>query len=159
MKRIYPCLWFDDQAEEAAGFYVSIFKNSRITGLSRYGDAGPRPKGTVMVVTFELDGERFMALNGGPRFKFSEAISMVAKCESQQEIDHYWEKLSAGGKTQMCGWLKDKYGLSWQIVPVALEEMMGGGDAAKSNRVMQALLHMDKLDIAALSKAYQGAAA
>ena len=158
MKKIYPCLWFDNQADEAANFYVSIFKNSRITSVSRYGDAGPLPKGTVMVATFELDGEKFMALNGGPLFKFSEAISFVVKCETQQEIDHFWEKLTAGGgQPSRCGWLKDKYGLSWQIIPTALEELMSGGDAVRSNRVMQALLKMDKLDIAGLRKAYQGA--
>ena len=158
MKKIYPCLWFDKEAEEAAKFYVSIFKNSKITSVSRYGDAGPLPKGTVMVATFELDGEKFMALNGGPRFKFSEAISMVVKCETQQEVDHFWERLTAdGGQPSRCGWLKDKYGLSWQIVPTVLEELMGGGDAVKSNRVMQALLQMEKLDIEGLRKAYRGA--
>jgi predicted 3-demethylubiquinone-9 3-methyltransferase (glyoxalase superfamily) len=153
MKNITPCLWFDDKAEEAANFYVSIFKNSRITNVSRYGEAGPRPKGTVMVVTFELDGDKFMALNGGPLFSFSEAVSFVVKCASQQEVDHFWDKLSAGGKPGRCGWLKDKYGLSWQIVPTALEELMTDRDAAKSSRVMQALLKMDKLDIQGLRKA------
>ena len=157
MKNITPCLWFDDKAEEAANFYVSIFKNAKITSVSRYGDAGPRPKGTVMVVTFELDGDKFMALNGGPLFTFSEAVSFVVKCATQQEVDHFWNKLSAGGKPGRCGWLKDKYGLSWQIVPTALEELMTGPDAAKSSRVMQALLKMDKLDIQGLRKAYQGA--
>ena len=157
MKHIYPCLWLDDKAEEAANFYVAIFKNSRITSTSRYGDAGPRPKGTVMVVTFELDGEKFMGLNGGPQFKFSPAISLVAKCESQQEVDHFWEELSAGGEKGRCGWLTDKFGVSWQIVPTALDEMMSKGDAAKSNAVMKALLRMDKLDIQGLRKAYQGA--
>jgi len=158
MKHIHPCLWFDDQAEEAANFYVSIFKNSKITSLSRYGEAGPRPKGTVMVATFELDGEKFMALNGGPQFKFSEAISLVVKCETQHEVDHFWEKLTAGGgQKSRCGWLKDKFGLSWQIVPTALEELMSKGDAASSNRVMQALLQMDKLDIQGLRKAYDAA--
>jgi predicted 3-demethylubiquinone-9 3-methyltransferase (glyoxalase superfamily) len=153
MKNITPCLWFDDKAEEAASFYVSIFKNSKITNVSRYGDAGPRPKGTVMAVTFELDGDKFMALNGGPLFTFSEAVSFVVKCASQQEVDHFWDKLSAGGKPGRCGWLKDKYGLSWQIVPTALEELMTDPDATKSSRAMQALLKMDKLDIQGLRKA------
>ena len=153
MKNITPCLWFDDKAEEAASFYVSIFKNSKITNVSRYGDAGPRPKGTVMAVTFELDGDKFMALNGGPLFTFSEAVSFVVKCASQQEVDHFWDKLSAGGKPGRCGWLKDKYGLSWQIVPTALEELMTDPDATKSSRAMQALLKMDKLDIRGLRKA------
>ena len=158
MKKIYPCLWFDNQAEDAAKFYVSIFKNSKITSVSRYGDAGPLPKGTVMVATFELDGEKFMALNGGPLFKFTEAISMVVKCETQREVDHFWEKLTAGGgQPSRCGWLKDKYGLSWQIVPTVLEELMSGGDAVRSSRVMQALLQMDKLDVEGLRKAYRGA--
>jgi predicted 3-demethylubiquinone-9 3-methyltransferase (glyoxalase superfamily) len=157
MKSIYPCLWFDDRAEEAANFYVSIFRNSRITDISRYGDAGPRPKGTVMVVTFELDGATFMGLNGGPQFKFSEAVSFVVKCETQKEVDHFWEKLSAGGATQSCGWLKDKFGVSWQIVPAALEELMSKGDAAQSSAVMQALLQMQKLDIEGLRVAYRGA--
>jgi predicted 3-demethylubiquinone-9 3-methyltransferase (glyoxalase superfamily) len=153
MKNITPCLWFDDKAEEAASFYVSIFKNSKITNVSRYGDAGPRPKGTVMAVTFELDGDKFMALNGGPLFTFSEAVSFVVKCASQQEVDHFWDRLSAGGKPGRCGWLKDKYGLSWQIVPTALEELMTDPDATKSSRAMQALLKMDKLDIQGLRKA------
>ena len=157
MKNIYPCLWFDGKAEEAANFYVSIFKNSKITSVSRYGDAGPLPKGTVMVVTFELDGEKFMGLNGGPQFKFSEAVSFVVRCETQQQVDHFWDKLSAGGQTQSCGWLKDKFGVSWQIVPNVLEELMSKGDAAKSNRMMQALLQMEKLDIQGLRNAYQGA--
>jgi predicted 3-demethylubiquinone-9 3-methyltransferase (glyoxalase superfamily) len=158
MKKIYPCLWFDKEAEEAAEFYVSIFKNSTITSVSRYGDVGPLPKGTVMVATFELDGEKFMALNGGPYFKFTEAISMVVKCETQREVDHYWEKLiSGGGKPSQCGWLKDKYGLSWQIVPTVLEELMSKGDAVKSNRMMQALLKMTKLDVEGLRKAYNSA--
>lgn len=158
MKNITPCLWFDDKAEEAANFYVSIFKNSKITSVSRYGEGAPRPKGTVMVVMFELDGDKFMALNGGPHFTFSEAISFVVKCATQPEVDHFWDKLSAGGgKPGRCGWLKDKYGLSWQIVPTALEELMTGSDAGRSSRVMQALLKMDKLDIQGLRKAYQGA--
>ena len=157
MQKITPCLWFDDKAEEAAHFYVSVFKNSKITGLSRYGEGAHRPKGTVMVVTFELDGEKFMALNGGPLFTFSEAISFVVKCATQPEVDHFWDKLSAGGKPGRCGWLKDKYGVSWQIVPTAFEEMMKEGDAAQSERVMKALLQMDKLDIEGLRKAYRQA--
>jgi predicted 3-demethylubiquinone-9 3-methyltransferase (glyoxalase superfamily) len=153
MQKISPCLWFDNQAEEAANFYVSIFKNSKITGISHYGDAGPGPKGSVMVVTFQLNGEDFMGLNGGPQFKFSEAISLVVKCETQEEIDMFWEKLSTGGKKSVCGWLKDKYGLSWQIVPSQLDELMRGGQA-KTDRVMAAVMKMTKLDIAAMKKAY-----
>ena len=154
MQKIMPCLWFDNQAEEAANFYVSIFKNSKITGISRYGDVGPGPKGSVMVVTFQLDGEDFMGLNGGPIFKFSEAISLVVKCETQAEIDMFWEKLSEGGKKGVCGWLKDKFGLSWQIVPSQIDEMMKG-DPARSNRVMAAVMKMTKLDIAVLKQAYE----
>jgi predicted 3-demethylubiquinone-9 3-methyltransferase (glyoxalase superfamily) len=156
MKNIYPCLWFDGKAEEAANFYVSIFKNSKITSVSRYGDAGPLPKGTVMVVTFELDGEKFMGLNGGPQFKFSEAVSFVVRCETQQQVDHLWEKLSAGGQTQSCGWLKDKFGVSWQIVPNGLAEMLGTKDAAKAKRVLAAMMPMSKLDLAKLQKAHDG---
>ena len=154
MQKNGPCLWFNDNAEEAANFYVSIFKNSKITGISRYGDAGPGPKGSVMVVTFQLDGEDFMGLNGGPIFKFSEAVSFVVKCETQAEIDRFWEKLSEGGKPGVCGWLKDKFGLSWQIVPSQIDEMMKG-DPARSNRVMAAVMKMTKLDIAVLKKAYE----
>lgn len=154
MQTLSPCLWFNDNAEEAANFYVSIFKNSKITGISRYGDAGPGPKGSVMVVTFQLDGEDFMGLNGGPKFTFSEAISLVVKCETQAEIDMFWEKLSEGGKKGVCGWLKDKFGLSWQVVPSQIGELMGG-DPARTNRVMEAVMKMTKLDIAALKKAYE----
>jgi predicted 3-demethylubiquinone-9 3-methyltransferase (glyoxalase superfamily) len=150
MQKITPCLWFDGQAEDAANFYVSIFKNSRITAVSRYGDAGPGPKGSVMTVAFELDGQSFTGLNGGPMFKFTEAISMIVNCETQNEVDHYWGKLSAGGKTQQCGWLKDKFGVSWQIVPTALVELMCDKDPAKSQRAMQAMLQMTKIDIARL---------
>ena len=155
MQKIGPCLWFNDNAEEAATFYVSIFKNSKITGISRYGDAGPGPKGSVMVVTFQLDGEDFLALNGGPKFTFSEAISFVVKCETQAEIDMFCEKLSEGGKKGVCGWLKDKFGLSWQIVPSQIGEMMGGSPE-QSNRVMAAVMKMTKLEIAELQRAYNG---
>ncbi len=154
MQKITPFLWFDNQAEEAMNFYVSIFKNSKVGRVSRYGDAGPGPKGTVMVATFELDGQAFMALNGGPHFKFTEAISLVVSCTTQDEVDAMWEKLSAGGAKGQCGWLKDKYGLSWQIVPTALGELMSGPDPAKSGRVMQAMMQMTRIDIAALQQAY-----
>jgi predicted 3-demethylubiquinone-9 3-methyltransferase (glyoxalase superfamily) len=155
--RIAPCLWFDGQAEGAAKFYVSIFKKAKITALSRYGESGPGPKDSVMTVGFELDGQAFTALNGGPMFKFTEAISLIVYCETQEEVDFYWEKLSAGGQTSVCGWLKDKFGVSWQIVPAALAEMVTGKDAAKSQRVMAALMQMTKLDIAGLQKAHDGA--
>lgn len=155
MQKITTFLWFDNQAEEAARFYVSIFNNSRITSISRYGDAGPGPKGSVMVVAFELEGQGFAALNGGPHFKFTEAISLQVNCETQAEVDELWEKLSAGGKKDRCGWLKDKYGLSWQITPVVLSKMMSDPDLAKSSRVMKAMLQMDKIDIGRLQEAYQ----
>ena len=157
MQRITPFLWFDHQAEEATNFYVSIFKNSKIGQVSRYGDAGPGPKGTILTVSFELQGQQFIALNGGPKFKFSPAISFVVNCETQQEIDAYWEKLSAGGRIDQCGWLSDKYGLSWQIVPTSLGELMSSKDPEKSGRVMKALLQMTKLDIEVLKRAYDGA--
>jgi len=151
-QRITPMLWYDNQAEEAANFYVSIFKNSRVTSISRYGDAGPGPKGSVMVAEFELDGQKFTALNGGPQFKFTEAISLVVNCESQEEVDYFWEKLSgSGGQEVVCGWLKDKYGLSWQVVPVRLFELIS--DPAKSDRVMQAVMEMKKLEIPKLEAA------
>src|SRR5215471_1998969 len=150
MPKITPFLWFDNQAEEAANFYVSIFKNSKIVNIARYGDAGPGPKGSVLTVVFQLDGREFIALNGGPHFKFTEAISFSVDCKTQREIDEYWEKLSAGGQESQCGWLKDKYGLSWQIVPAALGGMMSDPDPQKSNRVMEALLKMKKLDIGEL---------
>jgi len=157
MKKITPFLWFDNQAEEAMNFYVSVFKNSKIVSVSRYGDAGPGVKGTVMTAAFELNGQEFMALNGGPQhFGFSEAISFFVNCETQQEVDELWEKLTDGGEPGPCGWLKDKYGLSWQIVPIALGEMLSDKDPAKSQRVVQAMLQMSKIDIAALRKAYQG---
>jgi predicted 3-demethylubiquinone-9 3-methyltransferase (glyoxalase superfamily) len=158
-----PCLWFDDQAEEAAKFYTAIFRRSRITAISRYGEAGHevhgRPAGSVLTVAFELDGQKFTALNGGPVFKFNEAISFQVSCDTQEEVDYYWEKLSAGGdeKAQQCGWLKDKYGVSWQVVPSVLPGMMSDPDSEKSERVMTALLQMKKLDIAALQRAYDGA--
>jgi predicted 3-demethylubiquinone-9 3-methyltransferase (glyoxalase superfamily) len=158
MQKITTFLWFDDKGEEAAKFYVSIFKNSRIGSISRYGEAGAkasgRPKGTVMTVAFQLDGQEFVGLNGGPHFKFTEAISLVVNCETQQEVDELWEKLSEGGAKSQCGWLKDKYGLSWQIVPTVVVKMMQDKDAGRSNRVMQAILQMDKLDIKLLEQAY-----
>jgi predicted 3-demethylubiquinone-9 3-methyltransferase (glyoxalase superfamily) len=154
MQKITPFLWFDDKAEEAMNFYVSIFKNSKRGRISRYGEAGPGPKGTVMVATFQLEGQEFMALNGGPHFKFTEAISLVVNCETQDEVDGFWEKLSEGGSKGQCGWLKDKYGLSWQIVPTALGELMSDPDPEKSKRVMTAMLQMAKLDISGLKRAY-----
>jgi predicted 3-demethylubiquinone-9 3-methyltransferase (glyoxalase superfamily) len=153
MQKITPFLWFDHQAEEAMNFYVSIFKNSKVGNITRYGDAGPGPKGTVMSVTFELDGQPFMAVNGGPLFPFTEAISMFVNCESQQEVDELWAKLSAGGETSRCGWLKDKYGLSWQIIPRALMEALGNKDPEKARRSMQAMLQMTKIDIEAIKNA------
>jgi predicted 3-demethylubiquinone-9 3-methyltransferase (glyoxalase superfamily) len=159
MQKINPFLWFDDKAEEAVKFYTSVFKNSKIGSVTRYGDAGAevsrRPKGTVMTVTFELEGEEFIALNGGPHFTFSPAISFVVNCETQEEVDNLWEKLSEGGEKEQCGWLKDKYGLSWQIVPAVLGEMMQGKDSMKSGKVMKALLQMDKIDIETLKQAYE----
>src|SRR3989440_3348653 len=150
-QRITPMLWYDTQAEEAANFYCSVFKNSKILNVARYGDAGPGPKGSVLTVGFELDGENFTALNGGPRFKFNESVSFVVNCETQDEIDYYWEKLTAdGGQESMCGWLKDKFGLSWQIVPSILPKLMTGEN---SNQVMQAIMQMQKLDIAKLREA------
>jgi predicted 3-demethylubiquinone-9 3-methyltransferase (glyoxalase superfamily) len=156
MQKITPFLWFDNQAEEAANFYTSIFKNSKIEKLNRYGDAGPGPKGSVMVASFELDGTKFTALNGGPMFKFTEAISFVVDCETQKEVDHYWEKLSEEGSAGQCGWLKDKFGLSWQIVPSALPRLLGDPDPLRANRVMQAMLQMTKIDIAKLEQAAKG---
>jgi predicted 3-demethylubiquinone-9 3-methyltransferase (glyoxalase superfamily) len=154
MQKITPFLWFDGKAEEAMKFYTSIFKNSKVGNVSRYGDAGPGPKGTVMSATFELDGQKFMALNGGPEFKFTPAISLFVNCETQQEVDELWEKLSAGGEKSRCGWLKDKYGLSWQIIPAVLGELLADKDPEKSKRVMQAMLQMDKIDIEGLKRAY-----
>src|SRR5713101_4700176 len=154
MQKITPFLWFDGKAEEAMNFYISIFKNSKIVSVTRYGEAGPGPKGTVMAATFQLDGQQFVALNGGPQFTFSPAISLFVNCEMQQEVDELWEKLSDGGEKQRCGWLKDKYGLSWQIIPSALGEMMQDKDAEKSKRVMMAMLQMDKIDIKKLKQAF-----
>ena len=154
MKKITPFLWFDGKAEEAMNFYVSIFRNSKVGSVTRYGEAGPGPKGTVMSATFQLDGQDFFALNGGPHFTFSPAVSFFVNCETQQEVDELWEKLSEGGEKQRCGWLKDKYGLSWQIIPSALSEMLHEKDAAKSGRVMKAMLQMDKIDIKGLKQAY-----
>jgi len=153
-QKITPFLWFDNQAEEAARFYTSVFRNSRIEAVTRYGESGPGPKGSVMTVAFELDGQKFTALNGGPAFKFTEAVSFVVHCETQQEVDQMWEKLSAGGQEVECGWVKDKYGLSWQIVPNVLFEMLQDKDAERKERVMKAMLQMKKLDIARLDAAY-----
>ncbi len=156
MHKITPFLWFNDQAEEAMNFYVSIFKNSKVGTVTRYGDAGPGRKGSVMTATFQLDGQDFYALNGGPQFPFTEAISFFVNCETQQEVDELWEKLSAGGEKSRCGWLKDKYGLSWQIIPSALTTMLKDKDPQKAKRVMQAMLQMDKIDIARLKQVYDG---
>jgi predicted 3-demethylubiquinone-9 3-methyltransferase (glyoxalase superfamily) len=154
MQKITPFLWFDGKAEEAMNFYTSIFKNAKVGNITRYGDAGPGPKGSVMSATFELEGQEFFALNGGPQFKFTPAISFFVKCTTQEEVDRYWEALSAGGEKSQCGWLTDKFGLSWQIVPSVLGEMLSDKDAAKANRVMQAMLQMTKLDINGLKQAY-----
>jgi len=157
MQKLSPCLWFDDAAEEAANFYVSIFKNSRIVDTARFPEGAPRPAGMVMTVRFILDGQEFLALNGGPEYTFSPAISLVAYCESQQELDDLWEKLYAGGEEVQCGWLQDKFGVSWQIVPTVLPAMMSGADVAATQRAMAALLQMKKLDIALLERAYNNA--
>jgi predicted 3-demethylubiquinone-9 3-methyltransferase (glyoxalase superfamily) len=154
--RIKPNLWFDDQAEEAADFYVSVFDNSRIVGVTHYTDNAPREAGMVMTVEFELDGTRFVAINGGPQFQFDEAVSFEIPCESQDEVDFYWEKLSEGGEQGPCGWLKDRYGLSWQIVPSGMEELFADSDPARADRAMQAMLKMSKLDIAELRAAADG---
>jgi predicted 3-demethylubiquinone-9 3-methyltransferase (glyoxalase superfamily) len=154
MQKITTNLWFDTEAEEAANFYTSIFDDSRVVRVMRYGEAGPRPAGMVLTVTFELEGQEFTALNGGPEFKFTEAISLLVNCESQEEVDELWARLSAGGEEGPCGWLKDKFGLSWQIVPTVLDEMLQDEDADRANRVMEAMLQMSKIDIAALEKAY-----
>jgi predicted 3-demethylubiquinone-9 3-methyltransferase (glyoxalase superfamily) len=156
MSKMVPCLWFDHQAETAARFYVSIFKNSRILKTSYYGDAGPGPKGSVLTVTFRLNGQEFMALNGGPRFPFTEAVSFVVSCGTQHELDRFWERLSKGGQEAQCGWLKDQFGLSWQIVPKVLSRMMTDKDARRRERVMQAVVQMKKLEIAVLKRAYAG---
>lgn len=162
IQKITPCLWFDDQAEEAANFYTGIFHNSRICNIARYGEAGHefhgKPAGTVMTVAFELDGQMFTALNGGPAFKFNEAISFQVHCDNQEEVDYFWSRLSEGGdeKTQQCGWLKDKYGASWQVVPGILPQILIDADQKKSQRAMEAMLRMKKIDIAALQRAYAG---
>jgi predicted 3-demethylubiquinone-9 3-methyltransferase (glyoxalase superfamily) len=156
MPKITPFLWFDTQAEEAAVFYVSVFKNAKITSVSRYTEAGPGPAGSAMVVAFELDGQKFNALNGGPSFKFTEAVSFMVDCEDQAEVDHYWDKLSEGGETSQCGWLKDRFGLSWQIVPTAMMRILSNPDRAKAKRAMEAMFKMTKLDIAALEAAAEG---
>lgn len=153
MTKVTPFLWFDNQAEEAATFYTSIFKNSKIVTVSRYGDAGPGPKGSAMTVVFQLEGQEFIALNGGPHFKFTEAISFSVSCHTQEEVDEFWEKLSAGGQEGQCGWLKDKYGLSWQINPTALGQLLRNPDPQKARRVMEAMLQMKKIDIARLQQA------
>ena len=159
MQKIIPFLWFNDQAEQAANFYVSLFKNSRISEVRRYGDAGPGPKGSVMTVSFELEGQSFYALNGGPHFQFTPAISLFVNCETQEEVDTLWEKLSEGGRKDRCAWLTDKYGVTWQIVPTVLGRMLGDPDATRSARVMKAMLQMDKIEIAKLQQAYDGKAA
>jgi predicted 3-demethylubiquinone-9 3-methyltransferase (glyoxalase superfamily) len=155
MQKIVPFLWFDGKAEEAMNFYVSVFKNSRIVSITRYGEAGPGPKGTVMTGIFQVEGQDFYALNGGPQFTFSPAISFFVNCETQQEIDDLWEKLSEGGQKNRCGWLTDKYGVTWQIVPTDLGKMLHDSDADRSQRVMKAMLQMDKLDIGKLKQAYE----
>jgi predicted 3-demethylubiquinone-9 3-methyltransferase (glyoxalase superfamily) len=161
MPKIVPCLWFDHQAEEAVNLYISLFKNSKILNVARYDEdsakVAGKPVGSVLTVNFLLDGQEFMALNGGPEFKFTEAVSFVVNCETQVEVDHFWNTLTAdGGEESMCGWLKDKYGLSWQIVPTVLDEMLSDPDPAKAQRVMQAMLQMKKLDVAGLRRAYEG---
>ncbi len=156
MQKITPFLWFDGKAEEAMNFYVSIFKNSKVLNVSRYGDAGPGPKGSVMTATFELEGQQFTALNGGPMYKFTPAISFFVSCKTQQEVDELWEKLCEGGEKSRCGWLKDKFGVSWQIIPDVLGRMLQDKDPAKSKRVMQAMLQMDKIDVKKLQDAHAG---
>ena len=155
MQKIIPFLWFDDNAEEAVNFYVSVFKNSRVVRVTRYGDAGPGPKGQVMSATFQLEGQDFFALNGGPQFKFTPAISLFVNCQTQQEVDELWRKLTDGGEEQPCGWLTDKFGLSWQIIPSILGPMLSDKDAAKAQRAMKAMLQMKKIDIQGLTKAYE----
>jgi predicted 3-demethylubiquinone-9 3-methyltransferase (glyoxalase superfamily) len=159
MLEITPCLWFNNQAEDAVNFYISVFRNSKIVSVTRYGEAGAaasgRPQGTIMTMTFQIEGQPFMALNGGPVFKFTEAISFIVNCKTQKEVDEFWEKLSEGGEEGRCGWLKDKYGLSWQVVPTVLGEMLQDKDARKSERVMKAMLQMKKIDIEGLKKTYE----
>ncbi|HWY05934.1 MAG TPA: VOC family protein [Candidatus Acidoferrales bacterium] len=159
MQKITPFLWFDGNAEEAANFYISIFKNSKMGKISRYGDAGPGPKGSVMSVTFQIEGQDFFALNGGPQFKFTPAISFFVNCETQKEVDELWEKLSAGGRTDRCGWLQDKYGVSWQIIPTVLGQLLGDKDPQRAKRAMQAMLQMTKIDGNALQQAAEGKSA
>ncbi len=154
MQKITTFLWFDDNAEEAMNFYVSIFKNSKVLSVSRYGEGGPGPAGTVMTATFQLEGQEFMALNGGPEFKFNEAISLFVNCETQAEVDELWKRLTAGGTESQCGWLKDKFGLSWQIVPSALGELLNDPDPVKAQSVMRAMLQMSKIDIKTLQQAH-----
>jgi predicted 3-demethylubiquinone-9 3-methyltransferase (glyoxalase superfamily) len=155
-QKITPFLWFDGKAEEAMNFYTSVFKDSKVGNVSRYGEAGPGPKGSVMVASFEINGMRFTALNGGPHYKFTEAVSFYVDCESQEEVDYYWDKLSAGGTIQQCGWLKDKFGLSWQIIPSVLPRLLSNPDPKKAGRVMQAMLQMKKIDVATLEQAAKG---
>ncbi len=155
-QRITPNLWFDTESEEAAGFYTSVFKNSRIVNVTHYPEAAPRPAGMVMTVEFELDGQRFVAINGGPEFTFDEAVSLQINCETQDEVDYYWERLSEGGEEGPCGWLKDRYGLSWQVVPAGMEELFADPDPERAQRAMQAMLKMGKLDVAALRRAADG---
>jgi predicted 3-demethylubiquinone-9 3-methyltransferase (glyoxalase superfamily) len=155
-QKIVPNLWFDTEAEEAAAFYVSVFERSRIVNVTHYTEAGPRPAGTVMTVEFELDGQRFVGINGGPQFTFSEAVSLAVTCADQDEVDHYWEKLSEGGEEGPCGWLKDRYGLSWQVVPTGMDELFADPDPTRAQRAMQAMFGMKKLDIAALQAAADG---
>jgi predicted 3-demethylubiquinone-9 3-methyltransferase (glyoxalase superfamily) len=156
VQKIVPNLWFDTEAEEAANFYTSIFKDSEVVNVTHYGEAGPRPAGMVLTVTFRLQGQEFTALNGGPEFKFNEAISLLVNCESQDEVDEFWERLSEGGEEGPCGWLKDKFGVSWQVVPTVLDVLLQDEDPEKANRVMKAMLQMGKIDIAGLQKAYEG---
>jgi predicted 3-demethylubiquinone-9 3-methyltransferase (glyoxalase superfamily) len=157
MQKITPFLWFDGNAEEAMNLYVSVFKNSKVVSVRRYGKAGPGPEGTVMTGTFQIGGQEFFVLNGGPQYKFTPAISLFVNCETQQEVDELWDKLSAGGKKDRCGWLQDKYGLSWQIIPSELGKLLGDKDPKKANSVMQAMLQMDKIDIRKLKEAYEKA--
>lgn len=156
MQKITPFLWFDNNAEEAIGLYTSVFKDAKAGSVVRYGEAGPGPKGQVMTATFQLFGQEFVALNGGPHFKFTEAISFVVNCDTQEEVDYYWDRLSEGGTESQCGWLKDRFGLSWQIVPVILPELLQDKDSEKANRVMMAMLRMKKIDIQKLQQAYEG---
>ena len=159
MPKITPNLWFDTEAEEAADFYISVFKNSRVVNVARYTEAGPREAGMVMTVEFELDGQRFVGINGGPQFTFDEAVSFQIDCDTQDDVDYYWERLSEGGKEGPCGWLRDKYGLSWQVVPTGMDELFADPDPERARRAMEAMLKMSKLDIAALQSAADGVAA